>query len=497
MNRQDSFRWDRWIPVALFALAIISRLPFRSAILHHWDSVNFALAIEHFDIRLHQPHPPGTFVLYILLGRLFNLMLKDSNASLVWISMLASGFSAALIFHISRHWFGRSVGLAAALLMIASPLIWFHGEVALSYMLEFAWVLLIVWLCDAVLKGKRRAVIFLALAMGLAGGIRPNTPVFLFPLWVFTVYRVRISLRELVVSLILMGVGVAFWAVPMLLMSGGPMEYYEIMQWWSSQHLEQSEEANPLVYTLRFGTYTVYALGLALVAILACVIKYWRKLLELLLRDKRAQILLFWTAPATIYFTLIHLKQPGHTFTLMPAWMIIGGLALILTAREWFGKRPAVQYLLVGGVVLINGLAFMVGPAQLLDSSRSLLTPPTRATIDKFDTEVSLRLEAIRERFPAEETTIIAGTKYFRLPDYYLQDYQLKSLSHQLPQEPQVLPDQIRTLVLFDETAFPELQEGAGWQRLSLPDGDSLRYLSWSNDEQVKVSLDAIQVLSR
>ncbi len=49
-----------WVLVGtLFLLGLVSRLPFRSEILYHWDSVNFAYAIEEFNIAKEQPHPPG------------------------------------------------------------------------------------------------------------------------------------------------------------------------------------------------------------------------------------------------------------------------------------------------------------------------------------------------------------------------------------------------------------------------------------------------------
>ena len=52
--------------VSLFGLTLITRLPFSGAILYHWDSINFALALEHFDVALGQPHIPG-YLLYVLL----------------------------------------------------------------------------------------------------------------------------------------------------------------------------------------------------------------------------------------------------------------------------------------------------------------------------------------------------------------------------------------------------------------------------------------------
>lgn len=79
-----------WSVAALFVVAGLGlRVPFRSRFPFHWDSAQFALAINQYDIRLSLPHAPGYF-LYVMLGRLVNHIVGDPHASLVWISV-ASG----------------------------------------------------------------------------------------------------------------------------------------------------------------------------------------------------------------------------------------------------------------------------------------------------------------------------------------------------------------------------------------------------------------------
>ena len=48
LNQTDRQR-EIAILLALFLVGLLSRTLFASRILYHWDSVNFALAIEHFD----------------------------------------------------------------------------------------------------------------------------------------------------------------------------------------------------------------------------------------------------------------------------------------------------------------------------------------------------------------------------------------------------------------------------------------------------------------
>jgi hypothetical protein len=84
------------IPSFLFLVTLLSLIPFRSKVLYHWDSVQFALATEHYDITVHQPHPPGYF-LYVMLGRLLNIFTHDANTSFVALSVVVSAATVVAV----------------------------------------------------------------------------------------------------------------------------------------------------------------------------------------------------------------------------------------------------------------------------------------------------------------------------------------------------------------------------------------------------------------
>ena len=130
----------------LIAATALTRFLFRSRYLYDVDSVNFALALRHFDPAVHQPHPPG-YYLYICLGRLVSLAIHEANAALVAISIVASCGAAAFLWLLARDWFGMRAARAAAILFVFSPLAWFHGGVALTYIVEMFFATLIGWLC--------------------------------------------------------------------------------------------------------------------------------------------------------------------------------------------------------------------------------------------------------------------------------------------------------------------------------------------------------------
>ena len=137
MNRRDCLletrTWfarlagDAGLAVVFLAASVVSRIPFRSRFLYHWDSVNFALGMEQFNVRLHQPHPPG-YLLYVLLGRLVDSFVGDANASLVWISLVSGGLTVSMVYLLGRRLFGQTEAIVGALLALTGPAFWFYGR---------------------------------------------------------------------------------------------------------------------------------------------------------------------------------------------------------------------------------------------------------------------------------------------------------------------------------------------------------------------------------
>jgi hypothetical protein len=88
---------------AIFALTQSRRLD-------DWDSVNFALALDSFDVPKRQPHPPG-YPIYVTAGKLVQLVITDNAAAVTLVSSLSGAAVAAMFFLLLR----RSVDWAIAL----------------------------------------------------------------------------------------------------------------------------------------------------------------------------------------------------------------------------------------------------------------------------------------------------------------------------------------------------------------------------------------------
>ncbi len=139
---------ERWIrdkdfllPACLFLLTVISRIPFTSKFLYHMDSVQFALALDQYDVTIHQPHPPGYF-LYVMLGRLLRLFIHDANTVFVVISIFFSGLTVVAVYFLGKEMFDRKTAMGRrdyAILLILARLGLRAGEIKTLALEDLDW----------------------------------------------------------------------------------------------------------------------------------------------------------------------------------------------------------------------------------------------------------------------------------------------------------------------------------------------------------------------
>ncbi len=318
MKSPDRYLW----PVLLFTL--VSRLPFIAKIPYGLDSVQFVLAMDHFDVRLHQPHPPGYF-LFVMLGRLFRLAFRDSNMSLIALNIVASILAVWVIYLLGKNIFDRNIGLMAAILLSTSPTFWFQNEVALSYSLDCLFVCAVAYFCWMNLKGPSAYYYLAAFFLGISGGIRQNTIAFLLPLWLFSLYPANWKRRLL--SSVVLGICISLWYFPMTWLSGGIREYHQALQdvWlnviWRGIHWKWLLENVQIVYR-----FILLGLGPGLFLILFAgalplIAGRWRNLSL----TPRVFFFALWIIPALVFFVFIHSHsfQTGFSLIYLPALVLL------------------------------------------------------------------------------------------------------------------------------------------------------------------------------
>ena len=391
-------------PVALLALflaAAASRLAVTGRILINWDAVQYALGLTDFDVVRHQPHPPGS-ILYEGLGRLALFVTHDANQALSWISVLAGAASVVLCYLAGRELFGSRLAWAGTALYAVSPLTWFYGAVALPYGIEGALSLAAVLLCwRAMEERERRAALWAAVVLAVAGGIRQTTMLLLLPLWVYATFladwrrelspgaergvraasrrfggfswntawtkawfprfarddngRVRDGRgepflpRTLMVGLLLLGGLCLLWVVPLLVLSGGVGRYVTASRELSSLVSSLTSvwvvglpgAAANVQYTWDVATF---GLNLALVCFAVYLLPFgWRARWPW--RPGRAQrwFLALWAAPALAVYGLLHIGQAGYLLIVWPLACFAAAQAALSAAEAIGGRRNLVQ----------------------------------------------------------------------------------------------------------------------------------------------------------
>jgi 4-amino-4-deoxy-L-arabinose transferase-like glycosyltransferase len=426
LGKQSWSVQETWTVAALFLGTVLSRFPFRSQVLYHWDAVNFAFAMQRFDVAVEQPQPPG-YIAYVWCCRLVDYLFHDPQTTMVWLSIVGSGLAVVAMYLLGRVMFGRWTGLVAALFLASSPLFWFYGEIALPHALDTFLVLLSAWLLYEVLLGRVWALVPAAVSLAVAGGVRQQTPVFLMLLALFAGVRFlrrvgwRRGYRWGLPAGVFFGILCTLWFLPLINSVGGLVSYREIADNYSNRFYVGSSVFHGagmwgLSRNLRkLGMYTLYgwSVGLLPLAVYGLV-RLWRR--QLVVRWERALFLLAWVFPSLCFYTLIHMGQQGLVFVFLPVLLLVSARALVRLAE---GRGRAALAAGLALLVVVNAALFVALPEYPLGRERfKVLSWDTLCNNDAYYQE---RFDAIREHFPAESTVIIAVR--WRHVEWYLPEY--------------------------------------------------------------------------
>ena len=405
--------------LGFFLLTAFSRIPFASRYLYHLDSGHFALALEKYDISIHQPHPPG-YILYVMIGKFLHMLLRDANVVFITINVFFSGLSVALIFLFAEEVWDRKTGVLAGMFALSSPNLWFHGAVALSYPADCFFSILVAYLGWKILRDGPRSLWVSAVALGLAGGFRQSTMVFLFPLWFYSLRKARWSKVAGAIGVLAL-VSLA-WFLLMIWSTGGLATYLgafrelwvntsganSVMQWgWAGFQL----------FSKTLWRFSLYDLGAGMFVLAMAAYSLLRnKRLALL---DRAQVLFFflWIVPPVSFYLLIfiHPGNPGYALVLLPPFVLLSARSFVYLADDFLGKRNPGLYATAAAVLILLNVCMFLLPKS----------PVSFREIKDHDHVLSRILASLQEHDP--ENTAIFSRDYlfynYRQVMYYLPGY--------------------------------------------------------------------------
>ncbi len=396
----------------LIGAVALTRFWFRSRYLYDVDSVNFALAIGRFDPSVHQPHPPGYF-LYICVARLISVFFPDPNAVLVAISIAASCGAAALVYLFADEWFGAQAARFAGLLFLFSPLVWFHGTVALTYIVEAFFSALMGYICWRVYSGSRQWLLPGAVTLAFAAGVRPSSLLFLGPLYLFSLLSV--PLKNALIGLGTLTVALLAWFLPMIYASGGPTAYFASLSllWQLSPGRQNALQSLALVSAVRFSVMV----GILGMCFGSASVLFGRALYAKPVSERRRRIFtVVWITPALLFFTFVFLRfvNSGYLLVVFPGVCVWAAH----WASEWYSRsrfQTAFKMGLIALAATLNVAIFLQAPVYC-----------SYGEVRRFEAELDNVRKALPQVASPQRTLIVAFDSHFsgfRHAGYYFPNY--------------------------------------------------------------------------
>ncbi len=248
------------------------------------DEFLFAEAVRKFEPLRYHPHPPG-YPLFVLLGKLFAVVVHDPWRALVVLNLVLAPVGFIALTRALRNWVeDEQVAVAASLIYFLSAAMLVHGPLALSDSAAMAFVCLAF--------ATQEQPIYLGLWASAAVGTRPQLVIPIAALLIVALVRMRTT-RQRAACIGAFAVVSLAWLLPLLVATGGWDGFmsYQTKQvaYFATHDAAMSRGAfTPAQIALRFLIHpwgskflTIPLLALVLLGVTAFA-RRWRPLLPLI-----------------------------------------------------------------------------------------------------------------------------------------------------------------------------------------------------------------------
>ncbi|HEY8786331.1 MAG TPA: glycosyltransferase family 39 protein [Candidatus Limnocylindria bacterium] len=358
------------VALALFGLALLTRLAFATTNLYAPDSVLYARGMEMFDPFDHRPQPPG-YLWYILVLRAIDLVTHDPNRAMTIVSALAGAATVALVYLLAARLYDERTAKVSALFLLTAVTFWAYGGVAYPYTLLAALTTicaLLFWRAmDPSQPRPRRGLhlVVASIAWGLAIGFRSDLAIFLAPLWVLAATRATIATAAVSAGVVAALAGL--WVFASGLADGGLARFLEAVS-IQSKFVDDRYSVfgnGPIaIYrnTYELGRFLGRGLYFLIPLVAATLISVEARRVEL--RDRwRTVFMVLWTFAPLPFYVFVHIGEYGYIFSMLPGLVIIAARGSIALAKGL--RMPRTFKWLVAAVVLGNAAIFLLSDTSI------------------------------------------------------------------------------------------------------------------------------------
>jgi len=528
----------------VLTLALLAtRLPFIAKYLFNWDSGQFALALDVFNISFHQPHPPGYF-LYVVVAKIFNLVLNNPNLSYIIENIIFFILAVFVFLKLSRLVFkNNQIAWVASVVLIFNPVVWFYSNIAAVYMVDLFFSLFFVLLAWQITfentKNIKRILMF-SFVLGLSVGFRQTLLIFFAPLWLLALifYYLKIKnkkdfLKIFSKAIVILIIGILIWLIPVASLSGGIENYLSLIKEQfgtagrATSLFQQADRAELASQVKKFLKSILLIINFSIIFLFFGITKIFKiKRINFKNTERNKKILIFiaWLAPSCFVYCLMHFAQVGYLFTIAGAFflLIAWGLYYILEKirLNW------IKIILMTVFILSQCFIFFYGWDQIKPTKSKTLENIYSKVIDYRISPHQLDFQAIKKNdqkiegiinttklFDPQKTVLITefGSPYvnpyenwadnFRIVSYYLPEYEIyelfwgeekkyfKTQHHSLSQlthsEKIILAEGVKQIIFVNNTEKnllknkDKLLKNSNLTILKTKNGDTFEYLDY------------------
>jgi hypothetical protein len=392
-------RWETLVVVAGVVAVIVVMTLTRARTLTEQDSTNLARALHHYTVAHDQPHAPG-YPLVVLAAHAFTWVGSAVNAYIV-VAVLATVGTIVLTYLLGVEMFGGRAAVVASLIVCATPLALYYGDIVSVYPTESLMIPAVALLAHRVARRADRfssLLLFPVLAIG--GGFRPTMLVLMLPACVVGIAFGRPRVRDVAAGSLAAIAIVAAWGIPMVVKTGGWQAYSRTSQalyarqfsltsifYGASLHQVAFNAANTL------GATAMVALPAAAVVLLAFGPQKW----AWGLRRPALWIMAASLIPYWVTFFAIQLGKPGYVLATLPIFAVVAGGLVAASAR-------AVSVVLAVAVIMVMG--YLVLPQWPLPWRLDAFFPTAHAV--HLQDQEALGLRRLGPLCPRNSCTIVS-----------------------------------------------------------------------------------------
>jgi 4-amino-4-deoxy-L-arabinose transferase-like glycosyltransferase len=464
------------VALALFGLALLTRLPFATSNLFAPDSVLYARGMERFDPFDQRPQPPG-YLWYILTLRAIDLFTHDPNRAMTILSAIAGAASVALVYLLAARLYDERTGRVAAVFVLTAVTFWAYGGVAYPYTLLAAlstFCALLFWraLDDGASRGRRGIHLLVAsAAWGLAIGFRSDLAIFLAPVWLLA--AARATLPPAALSAMVVAALVGFWIVASAAADGGLARFLEgvrVQTKFVDDRYSVFGNGPVALYNNGYELARFLGRGLYFLIPLVAVVALSADARRVELRGRwRTAFIATWTLAPLPFYVLVHVGEYGYVFSMLPGLAILAARGAIALAKGM--RMPRTFPWIVAAVALANGGIFLLSN-----------TPLSAADIARHDRGIGEKAAYLRAGFAPFATLVVTAYDGVLVEEYLRGAYAVLkydpaatgSFERPLacPTAPPVCAGSEVDVFLWDELLRAE---GTGWREERMPHGGRLR----------------------